>query len=54
MKKIKGNVFLSGKVAYLPEKFIFSSATVRDNIAFYNPNLADTQIRRVYNRLGLR
>ena len=54
MKKIKGSVFLSGKIAYLPERFIFSSATVRDNIAFYNPNLADTQVRSVYNRLGLR
>jgi ABC-type branched-subunit amino acid transport system ATPase component len=28
MKKIKGNVFLSGKIAYLPEQFHFASATV--------------------------
>ena len=39
MKKIKGNVFLSGKIAYLPEKFLFASATVRDNIAFYNTDI---------------
>lgn len=41
MKKIKGNVFLSGKIAYLPDKFHFASATVRDNIAFYNPSIED-------------
>ena len=29
MKKIKGNVFLSGKIAYLPEKHVFSSASVK-------------------------
>jgi ATP-binding cassette subfamily B protein len=45
MKKIKGNVFLSGKIAYLPDKFLFSSASVRDNIAFYNSEVTDKQIR---------
>ena len=54
MKKIKGSVFLSGKIAYLSEKFIFSSATVKENISFYNKNIEDAQIRKVYNRLGLR
>lgn len=39
MKKIKGNVFLSGKIAYLPDKFLFSSASVKDNIAFYNKSV---------------
>jgi hypothetical protein len=29
MKKIKGNVFLSGKIGYLPDKHVFSSATVK-------------------------
>lgn len=45
MKKIKGNAFLSGKIAYLPDKFLFSSASVRDNIAFYNNAVTDKQIR---------
>jgi ABC-type polysaccharide/polyol phosphate transport system ATPase subunit len=45
MKKIKGNAFLSGKIAYLPDKFLFSSASVRDNIAFYNSAVTDKQIR---------
>lgn len=54
MKKIKGSVFLSGKIAYLPEKFLASSATVKDNIAFYNSNIEDSQIRNIYNRLGLK
>lgn len=54
MKKIKGNVFLSGKIAYLPEKFVFASATVSDNIAFYNSSIEDEKIRAVYNRLGLK
>jgi ABC-type transport system involved in cytochrome bd biosynthesis fused ATPase/permease subunit len=54
MKKIKGNVFLSGKIAYMPEKPLFASATVRNNIAFYNTSIEDEQIRAVYNRLGLR
>lgn len=53
MKKIKGNVFLSGKIAYLPDKFLFSSASVRDNIAFYS-NVSDSQIRQYYERLGLK
>jgi len=39
MKKIKGSVFLSGKIAYLSEKFIFSSATVKENISFYHKNI---------------
>lgn len=54
MKKIKGNVFLSGKIAYLPEKYNFASTTVRNNIAFYNSTLEDAQIRNYYNRLGLK
>lgn len=29
MKKIKGSVFLSGKIAYLPDNFLFASSTVR-------------------------
>jgi ABC-type transport system involved in cytochrome bd biosynthesis fused ATPase/permease subunit len=46
MKKIKGSVFLGGKIAYLPEKFIFSSTTVKDNITFYNSkNIKDEQVR---------
>jgi len=44
MKKIKGNIFLSGKIAYLPEKFHFASATVYENIAFYN-SVSDKEIR---------
>lgn len=36
MKKIKGNVFLSGKIAYLPDRHVFSSATVKQNIIFFN------------------
>jgi ABC-type multidrug transport system fused ATPase/permease subunit len=54
MKKIKGNAFLSGKIAYLPDKFLFSSASVRDNIAFYNNAVTDKQIREIYNQLGLK
>jgi ABC-type transport system involved in cytochrome bd biosynthesis fused ATPase/permease subunit len=54
MKKIKGSVFLSGKIAYLPEKFEFASATVKENIAFYNSNVEEQQIRMVYNKLELR
>ena len=45
LKKVKGSVFLSGKVGYLPDKFHFASASVRDNIAFYNKNVTDQQIR---------
>lgn len=29
MKKIKGSVFLNGKLSYLPERYTFSSATVK-------------------------
>jgi len=29
MKKIKGKIFLGGKIAYLPEKHVFSSASVK-------------------------
>lgn len=54
MKKVKGSVFLSGKIGYLPDKFIFASASVRDNIAFYNKKVTEQQIREVYNKLGLR
>ena len=54
MKKIKGNVFLSGKIAYLPQKYNFASTTVRNNIAFYNKTIADIQINNIYNRLGLK
>ena len=36
MKKIKGSVYLSGKIAYLPQKFHFASANIEENIAFYN------------------
>lgn len=54
MKKIKGNVFLSGKIAYLPEKLIFTSTTVRNNIAFYNNTIEDEQIRTIYAKLGLK
>lgn len=54
MKKIKGSVFLSGKIAYLPEKFLFASATVKENIAFYNSAIEEEQIRTIYNRLGLK
>jgi len=36
MKKIKGKVFLGGKIAYMPDKHIFSSASVRENIVFYH------------------
>jgi ABC-type multidrug transport system fused ATPase/permease subunit len=45
MKKVKGNVSLHGKIGYLPDKFHFASASVRDNIAFYNKNVTDQQIR---------
>ena len=54
MKKIKGSAFLSGKIAYSPDKFLFSSASVRDNIAFYNRTVSDKQILSIYNRLGLK
>lgn len=54
MKKIKGSAFLSGKIAYSPDKFLFSSASVRDNIAFYNRSVSDKQIISIYNRLGLK
>jgi len=54
LKKVKGSVFLSGKVGYLPDKFHFASASVRDNIAFYNKNVTDQQIREIYNKLGLK
>lgn len=54
MKKIKGSAFLSGKIAYSPDKFLFSSASVRDNIAFYNRTVSDKQIINIYNRLGLK
>ena len=53
MKKIKGSVFLKGKVAYLPEKFVYSWASLRENIAFYNENVEDKQVRDIYTRLRL-
>jgi ABC-type transport system involved in cytochrome bd biosynthesis fused ATPase/permease subunit len=54
MKKVKGSVFLSGKIGYLADKFHFASSSVRDNIAFYNKKVTEQQIREVYNKLGLR
>jgi ABC-type multidrug transport system fused ATPase/permease subunit len=44
MIKIKGSVFLSGKIAYLPQKFIFFSTTVKDSIKFYNKNINDEKV----------
>lgn len=41
MKKVKGNVSLYGKIGYLPDKFHFACASVRDNIAFYNKDVTD-------------
>ena len=34
MKKIKGSVFLSGKIAYLSEKFIFSLTVADEKMNF--------------------
>ena len=53
MKKIKGSVFLRGQVAYLPEKFVYSWSSIKDNISFYNRNIQDKQLRDMYNRLRL-
>ena len=53
MKIQSGEVRVNGRIAYLSENFFFFKGKVRENIAFYNDNLSDDDIRNYYKRFGL-
>lgn len=53
LKRMKGKIYMKGKVAYLPEKHFFLKDTVRENIRFFNNNISNDDITEIYNELGL-
>jgi ABC-type transport system involved in cytochrome bd biosynthesis fused ATPase/permease subunit len=53
LKKMKGTVFIGGKIAYKPEKVFFAKETVEENIRFYNKKVDSMQVRNIYKLLGL-
>lgn len=53
LKRVKGKVYVRGRVSYLPEKLFFLKDTVRENIRFLNPRTNNLDIEEIYNELGL-
>ena len=53
MKKVRGKVYIRGKVAFMPEKLFFLKDTIYENIRFFNQATTDVQIEEIYNELGL-
>lgn len=39
MKKLKGKIFMNGKLVYLPEKLFFLKDTVKENIRFFDDKI---------------
>jgi ABC-type multidrug transport system ATPase subunit len=52
LKRVKGKIYMRGRVCYLPEKHFFLKDTVKENIRFFGSN-SQQQVEEIYNELGL-
>ena len=51
LKRVRGKIYMRGRVCYLPEKHFFLKDTVKENIRFFGSN--PQQVEEIYNELGL-
>lgn len=44
LKRVRGKIYMRGRVSYLPEKHFFLKDTVKENIRFFSTSTTPQQI----------